>query len=241
MKIAVYVEGNTELIFVREFLRKWYCYDSSKVGFSCFELRKSTSYETEYNFGSQESERHYTIVNVGNDSRALSKALDNAPAHRNRDFDLIIVLRDMYSEEYRAYQKQRRVDLELNEKFIKSAAYAIDRKGFEGFVHCRFAIMETEAWLLGIGWFLEKIDPSMTQSFMLEHLDFNLEEDPETCIFHPAKLLKDIFVEIGSGYDKHSHEVNSIMSYLDKGDFEMLIESGHCASFKTFVEILTSE
>ena len=34
-KLAVFVEGQTELIFVREFLKKWYNYDANVVGFDC--------------------------------------------------------------------------------------------------------------------------------------------------------------------------------------------------------------
>ena len=37
-KVAVFVEGQTELVFVRELLAKWYDYDSKKIGFSCYNL-----------------------------------------------------------------------------------------------------------------------------------------------------------------------------------------------------------
>ena len=37
-KVALFVEGFAELVFVREFLLKWYEWDSAKVGFDCSTL-----------------------------------------------------------------------------------------------------------------------------------------------------------------------------------------------------------
>ena len=179
MKIAVYVEGQTELIFVREFLLKWYGYDTAVLGLDCYELRSSESHPTEYSYGDTNSERFYTIVNTGGDVMALSKALENAPEHRNRGYDRVIVLRDMYSKPYKEYQPGKIIDPDLNNLFIIGAQRAINSKAFGGYVHCHFAIMEVEAWLLGMGWYLEKVDSTLTQEYLMEELAFNLENDPE--------------------------------------------------------------
>lgn len=37
-KVAVFVEGQTELVFVRDFLRNWYAYDERVLGFDCVTL-----------------------------------------------------------------------------------------------------------------------------------------------------------------------------------------------------------
>ena len=239
MKIALYVEGQTEIIFVREFLRKWYDYDANKIGFECLELRNAAPFETAYSMGDKHSERFYTIVNVGCDTRALSKALENASEHRNRGYNKVIVLRDMYSEDYKKFQHDRKVDQLLNTRFIQGALQAINQRGFENYVHCHFAIMEIEAWLLGMGWYLSKHDPLLTQDYILSELEFDLDKDPESIEFHPAGRLKGIYGLAGKNYDKHAHEVNAIMSHIEKRDFEFLLELEKCESFKNFITTLT--
>lgn len=241
MKIAVYVEGQTELIFVREFLLKWYDYNISRVGIRCFELRDvEPGHQTEYPFGDKNAERFYTIVNVGCDTRVLSKALDNASLCRNCGYDKVIALRDMYSDNYKSVQPNRAIDPAINARFITRAQKTISEKGFDDYVFCHFAIMEVEAWLLGMGWFLESIHPSLTKQSLSKHLNFNLDNDPETTEYHPETCLKKICKYVGSDYDKHAHEVNAIMSHISKADFEKLLTLDKCDSFKKFKENLTA-
>ena len=37
-KVALFVEGLAEQVFVRDFLIKWYDWDGSKVGLTCYKL-----------------------------------------------------------------------------------------------------------------------------------------------------------------------------------------------------------
>ncbi|MDE6339527.1 MAG: DUF4276 family protein [Muribaculaceae bacterium] len=240
MRIAVYVEGQTELIFIREFLRKWYNYDSSKLGFRCYRLQSEQMCKTEFSFGNNSSERFYIIVNAGGDKKALSKALDNAQNHRDLGFDRVLVLRDMYSEQYKEAQPEQVIDDNIIKHFIVDAQDSIKDKKFNGFVHCHFAIMEVEAWLLGMGWYLQKVDKSLTQDCLLKELKFDLEADPETTVYHPAQRLTDIYEHVGKIYDKHKHDVNSIMSHFDKTDFQLLLDLDKCASFNAFIGNLTN-
>lgn len=240
MRIVVYVEGKTELIFIREFLRKWYDYDESRLAVRCMELRASEAFDTEYSFGSEDADRHITIVSVGGDRRTLSKALKNAPEHRNRGFDKVLVLRDMYCADYVEEAQGRVIDPLINERFIKGAEDTISLAGFSGFVFCNFAIMEIEAWLLGMGWYLENVDSKLNQRSLLDVLSYDLELDPEIVEFQPAKRLKEIYNHVNLDYDKHGHEINSIMSHLNKDDFQMLFDLEKCASFNSFVKLLTN-
>ncbi len=238
MKIAVYVEGQTELIFVRDFLLKWFNYDTSKVGIRCFELRSANSFPVPFEFLEGEPEREYTIINVGGDERALSKALSNACSHRNSNFKKVVVLRDMFSEAYKRLNPEHIIDKNINDKFINGAQTSIAMTGNENFVFCHFAVMEVEAWLLGMGWFLIKHDKRLTQDYLQTELNFDLEKDPELEIFHPAVTLKKIYQHIGADYRKHSSEVEAIMSKLMKSDFELLLEMNKCDSFQRFAECL---
>ena len=54
-KLAVFVEGQTELVFVREFLKQWYGYNVSIVGFDCYNLLAKEFCDAEYRYGNEDS------------------------------------------------------------------------------------------------------------------------------------------------------------------------------------------
>lgn len=241
-KIAVFVEGDTELIFVRELLCRWYCYDSAELGFRCIRLRASDvddGYPTPYDFGDETAAHFYEIVNVGNDNSVLSKAIKNAQRYINLGYSKIITLRDMYCDSYHSMTR-RTIMSEVNRRFIEGAENTIREKGFENFIFNNFAVMEVEAWFLGMPVFLEGIDERLTSDYLRETLSVDCDADPETSIYHPAKILGLIFNHVGGSYDKHRTEVNSIMAKLVRDDFELLAISGKCESFARFVCHLTS-
>lgn len=97
-KVAVFVEGQSEYVFVRDFLCRWYNYDSSLLGIECFSLRSDRYNSEPYPFGDRESDNFYQIVNVGNDRSVISKMLKEAPRLQNACFHQIIGLSDMYSD-----------------------------------------------------------------------------------------------------------------------------------------------
>ena len=77
-KVAVFVEGQAEYVFVRDFLCRWYDYDSTLLGIECFSLRSDLYNSEPYPFGDRKSVNYYQIVNVGNDRSVLSKKIGRA-------------------------------------------------------------------------------------------------------------------------------------------------------------------
>ena len=63
-KLAVFVEGQTELVFVREFLKQWYGYDVNVVGFDCYNLLSKEFCDAEYKYGSEDSENYFMIATL---------------------------------------------------------------------------------------------------------------------------------------------------------------------------------
>ena len=104
-----------------------------------------------------------------------------------------------------------------------------------------FAIMEVEAWLLGMHQYLKSIDERLESDYILEKIGINLQEDPETTVFHPARRLDDIYALVDKHYHKHESDIETIMAALKVEDFKGLIRSGKCNSFKTFTESLLGE
>lgn len=226
-KVALFVEGLAEQVFVRDFLIKWYDWDINKVGLACYKLHAGNEYEAPYQHGTVDSENYFQMFNVGNDSSVLSVMLDRADRLHNAGYSLVVGLRDMFSKVYhqKTFQKnnERIIDPELNERFIQSAKEEIEASSKPLKLQMHYAIMEVEAWLLGMPKFMEHLQ------------DIN---DPETDIYHPAEKLKELMEAMGSGYDKHKGEIESIIGNLKKEDYFALYESGRCQSFRTFVNVL---
>ena len=226
-KVALFVEGLAEQVFVRDFLIKWYDWDGSKVGLTCYKLHAGNEYDAPYPYGTADSENYFQIFNVGNDNSVLSIMLDRADWLHKAGYTLVVGLRDMFSKVYhqKTFQKnnERVIDPEINERFIQSAKEEMEASSKPLELQMHYAIMEVEAWLLGMSKFMEYLQ------------DIN---DPETDIYHPAEKLKELMEDMGSGYDKHSKDIESIIGNLEKEDYLALYESGRCVSFRKFVEVL---
>jgi hypothetical protein len=166
-KIAVFVEGQTELIFVREYLLKWFEY--SNISIDCYNLFSDKLHQTKYPFPNPDVDFHYQIINVGSDARVLSQMLKREKRLRNAGFSLIIGLRDMFSDDYKKVSATRGVQASINQRFIAGADNQIQARAVDpsSFSLC-WAIMEIEAWMLGLCHFFEKIDDRLSQRSILD-------------------------------------------------------------------------
>ena len=237
-KLAVFVEGQTELIFVREFLKQWYNYDVDIVGFDCYNLLANEFCDTSYKHGSENSENYFFLVNVGNDGSVLSSILGRMRFLQNKGFQLVVGLRDMYSKQYIKDAGKREIIDAVSQQHIESVKGILQSLENGHIVDFHFAIMEVEAWLLGIPRFLEKVDKRLTLDNVMQNTGINLKEDPEKTVFHPAAELGRIYSSVGKQYDKHQSDIFAIMSKLTNDDFIELIQSGKCQAFKAFAESL---
>ena len=237
-KIAVFLEGQTELVFVREFLVKWFDYDSNIIGFDCYHLLRSEFCDAAYTFGDIGSENYYMLVNVGNDCSVLGKIRDRMEHLEKLGYQLVIGLRDMYSTQYIRDAQGRRIDDTVTQLHFNAVKEQIAQMDGGEKVDFHFAIMEVEAWLLGMHRFLQTVDEKLTPEYVVQNAGIDLEDNPETSFFHPAAALAKIYGLAGKMYDKHETDISSIMASLQVEDFKKLVHSGYCQSFKSFVESL---
>lgn len=234
-KIAIFVEGKTEYIFVREFLCGWYEYNADKVGIECYEFRAENANQVPYPFGQRDSENFYLIYNVGNDQSVISKMLKEHSRLQQSGFQLIVGLNDMYCDEYHKAVQNRQIDIKVNERFISMRKDIIRQKGLEEVVKSHFAIMEVEAWFLGMYDFLSRLDAKLQPGLIMQELGIDITDDPEITYYHPAKRLDDIYQLAGKRYGKHESDICAITSCFTKQDYQNLMKSNKCQSFKNFV------
>jgi len=237
IKIAIFVEGQTELILVREFLLKWYEY--TNISLNCFnQFKTGLTTQAEYEFTNPDSAKYFQIVNVGNDNAVLQRILDNEKSLFKKGYSKIIGLRDMYGKSYRKAVKGQVIDELINHKFIQADQEEIEYSSSDPKnIYFHYAIMEVEAWLWGLKDVFQKIDQRLSKAYIIEKTGFDIEvDDPETAFFHPSPKLTELLSTIGKSYNKSKADVNSFVSYIDKTDYQNLLDSEKCGSFKDFFQ-----
>jgi hypothetical protein len=234
-KIAIFVEGQTELIFVREFLKIVYEYSGLHIEcytlFSDFKLRPE-----EYSYGNENEENYYQVINIGNDNAVLSRIKRRMASLTKAGFEKIIGLRDMYSSDYK--QLSKTIDHGIINDFREGVEKQIAEIPNHEKIKFIFAIMEVEAWFLAMRSLIEKQHPELTIKKIKDELKFDLvNNDPEVTYFHPATILREIFQLVNMDYKKHKDELNAFFSHAEYADFEQLIiDNTKCKSFHLFFE-----
>jgi len=239
-RFAIFVEGQTELITVRELLLKKIYYVVSiecRTLFKNGELRKAP-----YDFDNPNAQFHFQIINVGNDNAVLSRILRREKLMWSVGYERIIGLRDMYSRAYRDFSPQK-IDHKITQKFIDEANKTIKNKSQcpEKIIMC-FAIMEIEAWFLGMYQIFERIDQRLTVEYIKTQTGIDLKNvNPEIEFFHPANQIEEIYKIAGLSYDKSKGDIEAIAKHITLEYLTDLINSGKCHSFHQFYQALEDE
>ena len=93
MKFALYVEGQSEMIFVTDLLCKYFNFDPLKLGYVCINLNADKFEETKgLRLGDNKSERFYQIVNVNNDNVVIHKIRNSLSDLVSKGFEVILGL-----------------------------------------------------------------------------------------------------------------------------------------------------
>lgn len=237
MKCAVYVEGKAEMLFVADVLAKYSDYDPSKIGFKCITLNKDVLKPVSHPAQGDElsSSSYYQIVNVNNDDLVVSKLKKDIPNLAKQGYEIIIGLRDVFGEGYKALIQNQEIDLDLIRQMHDAQYDQIKNDCAD--IRLHFAIMEYEAWMLAlIDNFIISKGGDPAEAFADAGVDH--DSDFETTVFHPYNKVQKILQSIGEHYGKHEGDHLSFLSCLSKDDYERLRNSNRCASFKSFVDSL---
>lgn len=206
-RIAFFVEGQTEQIFVNRLVKDILGPEHLNI------IQKQFSGGT--NSPKQEIVRsralsrrpryEVLIINCGSDNRVKSEILENIVNLRKRGYQKIIGLRDLYP-----------LPIEDLGKLEKGLRFLPDKLKNEGaYFDIIIAVHEVEAWFLAETSHFRKVDKRLTGHFISKYLGFNpYTENPELRI-HPAKDLDDIYRLVGKSYTKRYWQVSKLVNRLD--------------------------
>jgi hypothetical protein len=212
-----------------------YQWDWTKVQIECLNLDPLDAANDLRDFGSDDAPDYFLIYDSGSDTSVVSDIRERFQGHMDQSFDKVVGLRDVYSESYidlygRHFDQQNIAD------FIKDIQAPLEELDRTGFIRVRFAVMETEAWMLALSDVFQKIDNSLDADSLKTKAGVDVNSDPQTAYFHPYAKLEAIFKSIGKSYSKHWREIKEFVFKLKWTDFESLYDSGKCQSFREFYD-----
>ena len=230
-KVAVFTEGQSEQVFMREFLFR--IVDPSKLSFLCLKLNADRM-ERVREYSSPSPEVHFEIVNVQNDERVLSVIRETEQRLFARGFEKVIGLRDMYSGAY-VKRSGGTVSESVTQGFIRAHHSVVQGMQHSSRISLLFAIMEIEAWFLGMHGVFAKLDPDLTVGNIKDKLGIDLVGvDPQSEFLKPSRQVEQIFDMCGRRYDKRLGDSEHIAARMESAHFDEATANGRCASFAAF-------
>lgn len=213
-KIAFFVEGQTEMLFLEALLRHL-----AAEGHLCIEklraqgggkngkprllrawARSADAPEGECNLYAQ-------IVDCGGDSKVLSDLRDNYRSLLRGGFDWMVGLRDVYPDVPRAeYPRLRQTMDALLPRGPADASIVL-------------AVMEVEAWFLAEYTHFERLDPRLHPQAIAKRLGLDVRNIPASDRPHPAEDLRQIYELASISYNKSR---NAVLRTLEAMDFRRL-------------------
>ena len=225
-KLAIFVEGQTEQIFVQKLLKEIADKNTIAIEIRSVNGRQGSRFTTVIMNDplTTETKFYVLVYNSGSDSNVASDMKDQYNSLTASGYERIIGLRDVYP--IPIMQKSR----------LQSGLYSFLPTGTIP-IDIVLAVMEVEAWFLAEYNHFIKIDISLTPERIQTNFGFNPQVDDMEQRPHPADDMHQIYQLVGRAYQKKRNQVNTIVSNLDY-EFLYLQLANSVASLGEFIRYL---
>ncbi len=206
-KIAFFVEGQTEQIFVNRLAKE--IMGSGNATVILKKISGGTNapkheFMRSYNIA-RKPEYTVLIYDCGADNRVKSEILDNIKSLRENGFSYIVGLRDLYPL---SIDECSRLEKGLN--FLPH-----DLRDYKNFFDIIVAVHEVETWFLAETSHFLKIDKRLTGRYIEKHLGFDPNQINPLTREHPSADLNRIYKLAGKSYTKKYWQVEKLVNRLD--------------------------
>lgn len=200
-KLAIFVEGQTEQIFVRKLLEEIAGEKNIKINIMAKDPRQIERISMT-NLANNSIQYYVLIYNCCNDEALVGYISDEYTKLINDGYSKIIGLRDVYPNF--TFSQIDELERRLN--------FSLRGKNFAKVI---LAVMEIEAWFLSEWKHFAKISPSLTPTTIYEKLGFNPQTDDMEERPHPAEDLNQVYQLVGRSYQKRRKQTETIALNLD--------------------------
>lgn len=220
-KLAIFVEGQTEAIFVKRLVEE--IAGKKDIDFHEAQARHIHILNSAVKMLSQ-TKYHVLIVDCGNDEIVKSRILENRDRLIERGYALVLGLRDL---------KPRTRD-ELP-RVMQGLRTGVPTKDIQ--IELCLAVQEIEAWFLQEANHYARIDKELTAKVIATGVGFNPETDNAETVDDPATLLRDIYRLVGKSYTKTKKQVERTVNVLDYENLYLNLPN-HLEYLKIFLDYL---
>lgn len=205
-KIAVFVEGHTEFIFLQRLIEEIAGYGKVHIELAQMHANRSCLFKTA-GAPIDSAELLITLTNCRGDGTVKSAILERKALLASRGYSVALGLLDLFPKTLD--------ELDIFEEKIK---IGLDDAKLQ--IHICIAVKEIEAWFLNECNHFTNIDPRLTAAKIEHDLKFNPEKDSaEEKVHHPATMLGKIYKLVALNYDKKENEVKRTVDAVDYENF----------------------
>ena len=235
-KVAIFVEGQSEQIFVRSLLQR--TLDPGVLSFDCRRLYGDRVTAARYSYSNPTAAVHFLIIDVGNDERVLTAVKEREQGLFRKGYERILALRDMYCNVYHR-RSGGRIDDEVTSDFVQGAMSTIAGMTHGPDIAIHFAIMELEAWFLAMSCLLEQAHPGLSEELIERELGYRLSDtDPQTKFYRPSSELGRIVRLVGGSYGKSRNDIERICRHLTADHVSTATAGDRCRNLSLFFNAL---
>jgi hypothetical protein len=225
-KLAIFVEGQTEQIFVEKLLKEIAGRNNIAIKVVSLNGKQGSRITTVIMSDPViTTTKFYVLVyNSGSDSNVVSDMRDRFNSLKQSGYERIIGLRDVYP-----------IAISDKLKLESGLRYYLPKDTIP--IDIVLAVMEIEAWFLAEWSHFMKVNPLLTPENIQANFGFNPKIDDMEARHHPADDLHQIYRLVGRAYKKTKNQVNTIVSNLDY-DFMYVELVNNVVSFREFIKLI---
>lgn len=205
-KLAIFVEGQTELIFVKKFIEE--IAGQQRVEFRLATIRGALPSQLVQMSGhpqaaSVTNRTHFVLIfNCEQDGRVKSTILDRYDTLTKAGYDLVLGLRDLYP-----------TPLSDIDKVKMGLRTRIPTKGLP--INILLSVAEIEAWFIREHSHFQRVDPRLDVQTIASTFGFDPRVDDVERIAHPSDFLHKIYRLAGKAYNKTRSHVQRTVDAID--------------------------
>jgi Domain of unknown function (DUF4276) len=206
-KLAVFVEGQTEQMFIEKFITE--IANKNEVQIELQEARGGASIPRKLTtiLGSRKfgDEKFYVIiVDCGSDSKVVSDIRDEYESLKKASFSKIIGVRDLYPNPLSDLPKL----VSGTNRSLATLSATID-------IQLVIAVMEIEAWFLSESTHFIRIDSKLTKPEVKRVLSYDPGVGNLENVGHPSEDLDKVYQTVKKRYQKTKKQVQRTVTALD--------------------------
>jgi hypothetical protein len=205
-KIACFVEGQTEQIFVERLFQEIAGYKKISIETYKFQGGKANRIIQPLKLSTIKDAPFFVLLyDCGCDAHVVSDIRKQHESLTNNGYEKILGLRDLYPKPLGEKRRNRN----RNQRIFE----ALQKMGVP--ISIILAVMEIEAWFLAEWNYLAKIDNRLTCDFILQKCGLDLRIIDTEQRPHPSQDLDEIYRLVSRNYDKSEKTSQEIINNLD--------------------------